>query len=202
MNWIGISAGSGRKDVVIVILLRIKLLPLAMIYSFSFISCSNSQEGSHHELVAVDPSLSILGNPSRLLWVTCNYTSSETELSERSSYSRDEVRLAALRALIDLQLKHFGVHPNEAANNLSPLAIDHPFIEVEKWGEQSIVLLATLSDSPDEVERISPSIPPTRYWHVEEFTFQRNGKLISRKATLEEDFHSGSHDRTQALIAD
>jgi len=126
-------------------------------------------------LKQLDPSLSILGEPKRLLNVACNHVDQAAGSKGDSGLdSPINTRHEAVRALLALQGKRFNVH-------LAPIpsrdttGIDH-------------ILVTTLQSSGDAVKLlVTPTLVADRkaregdYWSVEQLTFDANGKLLNRQ---------------------
>jgi hypothetical protein len=112
-------------------------------------------------------------DPQRLLAIASNYAVPGTEAHPVEP--TDQARLEALRTLLGLQRKTFGV-------TLAPIkykdttGIDHVFIKTLRSSNNSITLLVTPSRLADQ------EAAEGAYWSMEELTFEKSGKLLSRKS--------------------
>jgi len=117
-------------------------------------------------------------DPQRLLAVASNSAGSATQTGKTLAEPTDQTRLEALRALLQLQDKTFSV-------TLAPIkykettGIDHVFLMTLGSSNNSVTLLATPSRLPDR------NAPEGAYWSMEELTFEKSGKLLSRQPHIE-----------------
>jgi hypothetical protein len=113
-------------------------------------------------------------DPQRLLAVASSYAGNAAQTGKTLVEPTDQARLEALRALLQLQDKTFSV-------TLAPIkykettGIDHVFLMTLGDSNNSITLLATPSRLPDH------NAPEGAYWSMEELTFEKWGKLLSRQ---------------------
>jgi hypothetical protein len=114
-------------------------------------------------------------DPQRLLATASNSAEAKMAMGEHSSLPADEIRLDALRVLLRLQSKTFGVTiaPIKAEGTTG---IDHIFIKTLRLATNTVTLLATPSQIADR------KAPEGDYWSMEELTFEKSGKLLSRQA--------------------
>ena len=113
-------------------------------------------------------------DPQRLLAVASNYAGSAAQTGKALVEPTDQTRLEALRALLQLQDKEFNV-------TLAPIkytettGIDHIVLMTLGFSNNGVTLLATPSRLPDH------NAPEGAYWSMEELTFEKSGKLLSRQ---------------------
>jgi hypothetical protein len=126
-------------------------------------------------LQQIDPSLSVLNEPTRLMKLASTYTGTNLTTHSEDIDSTIETRHEAVRALLQLQSKKFGI--NLKAPNVKGTGVDHicsaPDLSVTN---AFLRLIATPSKKAD--------IHATEcdYWSLENLDFDREGRLLSRTA--------------------
>ena len=126
-------------------------------------------------LQQIDPSLSVLNAPTRLMKLASTYTGTNLATRSEDIDSAVETRHEAVRALLHLQEKQFDVHiPTPAPRGTG---IDHVYIVQEATPTNVFLrLIATPSKDADV------HAPEGNYWSMEQLDFDKDGRLISRAA--------------------
>lgn len=126
-------------------------------------------------LQQIDPSLSVLNEPTRLMKLAGTYRGTNLTTNSEDIDATAETRHEAVRALLLLQSKKFGI--NLKAPHVKGTGIDHicsaPDLSVTNV---FLRLIATPSKKAD--------IHATEcdYWSLENLDFDKDGRLLSRTA--------------------
>jgi hypothetical protein len=145
---------------------------IAAIFVLSFVCLamwSFQTKETWARLQQIDPSLSILSEPIRLM----NPASTST--------NDTEVKHEALRALLDLQYHRFGVEVNPPIKKGT--GIDHVYICSET--SPSNVFLRLVGTPSKKADVRAKDSNDCDYWSMEQLDFDRDGRLISRTAYAE-----------------
>ena len=126
-------------------------------------------------LQQIDPSLSILSDPVRLMKLASTYTATNLSILAEDVHSTVETRHEAVRALLALQSSKFKTRigqPNERGTGIDHVYVSHEMTVTNVY----LRLIAT----PNKEATITA--PEGDYWSMEELDFDSNGKLIGRRA--------------------
>jgi hypothetical protein len=132
------------------------------------------QSGMWPRLKGLDSSLTVLDDPPRLLAIASNYDGPPGQPWEHPLEPTISTRHEALRALLSLQCKRFRV-ALVSVNAKNTTGIDHICVETMRSDSNSVTLLATPSLLAER------KAPEGDYWNMEELTFEKSGRLISRQ---------------------
>lgn len=124
-------------------------------------------------LKSIDSSLMITDDPPQLLAIASNYEAPQVQPSGKTPDLTVSTRHEALRALLSLQKRRFKVSlPAVVIKRTTE--IDHIYVGILRSNDTSITLLAT----PSLLAEAKAS--EGNYWSLEELTFDKSGRLLSR----------------------
>jgi hypothetical protein len=126
-------------------------------------------------LQQIDPSLSVLNEPTRLMKLASTHTGTNLATHSEDIDSTVETRHEAVRALLQLQSEKFGIHLKSPS--VKGTGIDHICSAPDLSATNVFLrLIATPSKKAD--------IHATEcdYWSLENLDFDRDGRLLSRTA--------------------
>lgn len=129
-------------------------------------------------LQQIDSSLSVLNEPTRLMQLASTYTGTNLTTHSMDIDSTVYTRHEAVRALLNLQKKQFGVDTTPSASRGT--GIDHVYV-VQEPAPTNIFLriVATPSKEADI------HAPEGDDWSMEQLDFDKDGRLTSRTAYIQ-----------------
>jgi hypothetical protein len=131
-------------------------------------------------LQQIDPSLSILKEPTSLMKLVSTYTATNLITQSEDIHSTVETRHEAVRGLLDLQKTKFGVRLKKSSRGSG---IDHVYITEEPASANVFLrIVATPSKHADILARDKSDCD---YWSMEQLDFDKDGRLIGRTAYVE-----------------
>jgi hypothetical protein len=153
----------------------------AFVFLVVVLGCQSSK--SWPQLKEIDPSLNILEQPSRLLMIA----SASSAPSDQQPEHLDEATIArrheAVRALLLLQQRKFGVSVSSVKPN-NTVSLDHVYVRTMQYSKSKVTLLATPSQFGDLKK------PEGMYWALEQLTFNNSGKLLLCQAVSDKTVES------------
>ncbi len=126
-------------------------------------------------LQQVDPSLSVLGEPTRLMNLASTYTGTNLATHSEDIDSTVETRHEAVRALLRLQGEKFGIHLK--APSVKGTGIDHIFSAPDLSVTNAFLRLIATPTKKADIHATECD-----YWSLENLDFDRDGRLLSRTA--------------------